>query len=109
MSYLSLRERLNIPTYDNEEYVTTGRVVIDHDKCNGCGMCAEICPGKAIHISGVGKNKKAYLEEDFPQCMSCNDCAAICERDAITASSSYDFGYFYKSLHVGELVPPRKF
>ncbi len=109
MSFLTCGERFRIPTYDNDEYATTGRVTIDRDRCNGCGLCASICPGKAIYLSGEGKEPKAYLEEEFPQCMSCNDCAAICEKDAITASVTYDFGYFYKTLHRGDLAPPRDF
>lgn len=109
MSRLSMRERLTIPTYDNEEYATTGRVEIDEEACNGCGMCAQICPGKAIYLFGEGKDKKARLEDVFPQCMSCNDCAAICEREAISVRVTYDFGYYYKPLDRGELVPPRKF
>jgi len=109
VSFLLCGERFRIPTYDNDEYATTGRVTIDRDLCNGCGLCASICPGKAIYLSGEGKGHKAYLEEEFPQCMSCNDCAAICEKDAITVSVTYDFGYFYKALHRGDLTPPREF
>jgi len=109
MSYMTPKERLLIPTYDNEVYATTGRVAIDADACNGCGMCVKICPGKAIFLSGEKKEKKARMEEVFPQCMSCNDCAAICERDAISVTVTYDFGYFFKPLHRGPMSPPRKF
>jgi formate hydrogenlyase subunit 6/NADH:ubiquinone oxidoreductase subunit I len=109
MSLLSWRERLSVPTYDNEEYATTGRLRIDLDLCNGCGVCAVICPGKAISIRGEGKAKKACLDDDFPQCMSCNDCAAICERGALKAVLAYDFGLYYKKLNRGEFMPPRRY
>lgn len=109
MANFSLVEKLRIPTYDNEEYATTGRVTIDHEKCNGCGMCADVCPGKAVYVAGEGKDKKANMETDFPQCMSCNDCAAICERDAITVSVPYFFPFYFKTQAKGELSPPRKF
>jgi len=109
MSQLSFKERLTIPTYDNEEYATTGRLRIDHEKCNGCGVCALICPGKAISIRGEGSDKKAYLDPEFPQCMSCNDCAAICERDALTAVVAYDFGKYYRKLNRGGFAPPKAY
>ena len=111
MSKISLMERLRIPTYDNEKYAHTGRVMIDPAKCNGCGMCVTICPGKAIYIewNDKDKTKKAKMEEDFPQCMSCNDCAAMCERGAITVSMTYDFGYHFKILDRSGLKLPRKF
>ncbi len=103
--YLTLREFLKIPTYDDERYVTTGRIEIDQELCKGCGMCVMICPGKAIRL----EEKKAKFEEDFPQCMSCSDCVAICENNAIRVTVPYNFRYFYKTLHRGDLVKPRKF
>lgn len=110
MAYLTLKEKLKIPTYNNPAYARSGRVAIDAEKCNGCGSCADICPGKCLYVAGIGKDRKVHLmEEEFPACMSCNDCAAMCERGAITVSQTYDFGYFYKTLHRGELAPPRKF
>ncbi|HNY64138.1 MAG TPA: 4Fe-4S dicluster domain-containing protein [Deltaproteobacteria bacterium] len=109
MAYLTLLERLRIPTYDNRSYATAGRVTIDDEKCTGCGTCVFICPGRALFLSGSGKEKKARLEEDFPHCMSCNDCAAACKRGAVKVSKGYDFGYYFKAVARGELTWPRTF
>jgi formate hydrogenlyase subunit 6/NADH:ubiquinone oxidoreductase subunit I len=110
MAYLTWKEKLSVPTYDNPAYARSGRVEIDMEKCNGCGNCALICPSACLYVAGVGKNKKAYLMDDvFPECMSCNDCMAMCERDAIKVSQTYDFGLYYKVLHRGDLAPPRNF
>jgi formate hydrogenlyase subunit 6/NADH:ubiquinone oxidoreductase subunit I len=109
MFKLGIIDRLVVPTYDNEAYAHTGRVTIDADKCNGCGMCVAICPGRAISIEGHGREKKARMESDFPQCMSCNDCAAMCEKGAIAVSQTYDFGYRFKTLDRRGMKPPRRF
>lgn len=109
MANFSLMEKLRIPTYDNEDYATTGRVTVDHSKCNGCGLCVRVCPGKALFMAGEGKNAKAHLEIDFPQCMSCNDCRAICERDAISVTVPYYFPFYFKTQAKGPLSPPRRF
>ena len=58
MSYLTWKERLRIPTYDNPSYATSGKVAIDEEKCNGCGDCVMICPGSALYLAGVGKHKR---------------------------------------------------
>lgn len=109
MAYIGFFERFRIPTYDDPATSRTGRVAIDLELCNGCGRCAAICPGKALYMSGEGKQKKAALHEDFPQCMSCNDCAAICERGALSVTEPYEFGYRFRTLHRGPLVGPRHF
>lgn len=103
-----MADRLRIPTYDRE-YATTGRVTIDHSKCTGCGLCARACPGKALFMAGEGRQRKAYMDSDFPQCMSCNDCAAICESGAILVITSYYFPWFFKTSAKGESLPPRRF
>ncbi len=110
MAYLSLKEMLTIPTYNDPEACRSGAVLIDHRKCNGCGNCALICPGACLYVAGVGSERKAYMiDKAVPDCMSCNDCAAICKRGAIRAAHGYDFGGFYKVLHRAELHPPRNF
>ena len=68
---------------------------IDEIKCNGCGMCSQICPVTFLSEfdSDIGAKKSAYIP--FPQatplvyaleyerCMKCGLCKVICEADAI--------------------------
>ncbi len=110
MAFLTLKETITIPTYDNPETCRAGSVTVDREKCNGCGNCVLICPGACLYLAGVGKERKAHMvDKEVPDCMSCNDCAAICKRGAIQADHGYDFGFFYKALHRAEMVPPRNF
>ena len=101
---------IEIPTLDDFTQVKTGEVVIDIEKCTGCGMCAQICPGDVLEMVGEGKNKKASVRAGGkPSCMACNCCQAACPADAIKAVSYYDFGAYYKQVDRGEMTPPRKF
>jgi uncharacterized protein (DUF362 family)/NAD-dependent dihydropyrimidine dehydrogenase PreA subunit len=47
------------------------------DRCVGCGICAESCPGKALEI----KNKKAVLSKK--KCIKCYCCHELCRIEAI--------------------------
>lgn len=54
-------------------------IVIDEDKCDGCGICADACHEGAIQIID-GKAK--LVKESY--CDGLGDCIGPCPRDAIT-------------------------
>ena len=51
---------------------------IDHDKCNGCGVCVEVCPVSAISLRG-GRARINLLA-----CIGCEKCARSCSFGAIS-------------------------
>lgn len=53
-------------------------IVIDLEKCNGCGLCARSCPYQAIEMV----DKKAVWTED--RCTLCGACLEPCKVDAIS-------------------------
>lgn len=52
-------------------------IVIDKEKCIGCGLCAKDCPYRAIRI----QDHKA--EMFLSSCMECGHCFAICPQHAV--------------------------
>jgi NADH-quinone oxidoreductase subunit F len=54
------------------------KFVIDHEKCNGCMLCARQCPAHCI----IGEKKQPHtIVED--QCTKCGKCFTVCSSDAI--------------------------
>ena len=54
-------------------------IVIDEDKCDGCGLCAKACHEGAI---GIVKGKAKLLREDY--CDGLGDCLPACPQAAIS-------------------------
>ncbi len=54
-------------------------MVVDQNKCIGCGLCRPYCPTQAISI----QNKKAYIDLDL--CVECGNCrfSGICRKEAL--------------------------
>lgn len=65
------------------------RVLVDEDKCLGCGNCTYHCPkaGKVLEI----KEKAVWCEngtKNMEYCHRCTNCETSCPQKAITISLS---------------------
>ncbi len=54
---------------------------IDTDKCNGCGLCVQVCKCDAFVL--VDNIVRVVEVED---CYYCADCEAVCPTGAITCA-----------------------
>lgn len=81
-----------------------GVVSVNHDKCNGCSWCVQICPTKSLEI----KDKKAKMAAYY-ECVSCGNCQAVCPNDAITLIEVPQWPGYYKKVEGdrGKLSKPR--
>jgi len=63
---------------------TVGKIIIDSERCKGCGLCVSVCPKGAIVIS-KHCNKTGYLPAQWnnSDCTACAACAVICPDAAI--------------------------
>jgi ferredoxin len=83
----------------NEVYLKgVSTLELDSNKCNGCGMCVEVCPHQVFNMV----NKKAQIA-DKDKCMECGACSLNCARAAIKVKSGVGCaaavinGFFNKS------------
>jgi len=54
-------------------------ILIDREKCTGCGNCVTICGGDVFAIT----EKKAAVVH-IEQCLECGNCEVVCPADAVT-------------------------
>jgi len=105
------------PEFTRSEPVTVLKPVLNQDKCNGCGRCAEVCAYNAIAII----KGKALI---FPElCHACGACSALCPEGALTEEPSTigtvqsgtvgnppveaSFFFSHGILTVGESIAPK--
>ena len=61
-------------------------VVIDEERCKGCGLCISVCPKKVLSFSEKF-NSKGYhpaQQHDPDNCIGCGFCYMMCPDTAIT-------------------------
>jgi 2-oxoglutarate ferredoxin oxidoreductase subunit delta len=61
-----------------------GKIIINTERCKGCGLCVSVCPKGGIIISKQS-NKNGYFpaEANGIDCTGCAICAIICPDAAI--------------------------
>lgn len=84
-----------IPTTRTNE---SAFVFLKQDKCNNCGLCAEVCKDFTL-IMDSGKVK--ISNSPLFGCFACGQCAAVCPHDAISIAG--------RTLHSNDFVelPPK--
>lgn len=53
-------------------------LTLNQSKCNGCGMCLEVCPQQVFSF----QHKSSFVK-DRDACMECGACARNCPEQAI--------------------------
>jgi len=61
----------------------------DHEKCIGCGGCANHCPARTILVRDVCQELRVMLY-DASRCTFCGRCEEVCPEDAITMTDKFE-------------------
>ncbi len=65
-----------------------GTIIIDQQRCKGCGLCIPVCPQQVIQLNERFFNAKGFhpaiLNEAGASCTGCGVCAVMCPDVAIT-------------------------
>ena len=85
----------------------------DIDKCRSCGLCANICPNKAIKMVKVPKKygekyPKLYPQIDLGKCCFCGLCEDICPTGAIKLTKNTFLSAFDSKEVIKNPVPKNK-
>jgi 2-oxoglutarate ferredoxin oxidoreductase subunit delta len=60
---------------------TKGLIVIETDRCKGCGLCGAVCPKGILFLDDAVINAKGYQPaavSNLAECIGCGYCALVC-------------------------------
>jgi hydrogenase-4 component H len=66
-----------------------GKIVVDPDRCFGCGGCAHVCPAGVITVRDADQYTRE-LDFHWSRCTYCGRCAEVCPEGAITLSPQFE-------------------
>jgi len=83
-----------------------GEHAYEIEKCISCGLCAKICPNRAIEMieATTRENKEKYQKQypkiDLGKCCFCGLCQDICPKDALKLTKNFFLSTFNKSTTI---------
>ena len=82
----------------------------DIDNCISCGLCAKICPNRAIEMVEVSKEfedkyPKKYAKIDLGKCCFCGLCEDVCPKDSLRLTKNVFLSTFDASTVIKEPLP----
>lgn len=60
-----------------------GKIIIDTERCKGCGLCISVCPKNNIHVSEQSNKSGYFPAECDGDCTGCAVCAIMCPEAVI--------------------------
>jgi RnfABCDGE-type electron transport complex B subunit len=94
--------------------IEDGIVVIDDEKCTGCGMCIPTCPKNILHMRPYAKNTTVTCfntdrgadarKACSVACIGCMKCEKVCEHDAIHVKDFLAKIDYQKCTNCGDCV-----
>lgn len=87
-----------------------GAHAYDIGKCESCGLCANICPNRAIRMVRVSEENRSeypnlYPEIDFGKCCFCGLCQDRCPHKAIRLTKGLPLSTFESPRLVKQPAP----
>jgi hydrogenase-4 component H len=68
-----------------------GRVVVETDKCTGCGGCADVCPSRCILVTDTAPRWR-IIRRHLDRCIHCGRCADACAYGSVRLDPEYELG-----------------
>ncbi|ABU59627.1 MULTISPECIES: ferredoxin family protein [Roseiflexus] len=69
-----------------------GRIIVDTERCKGCGLCVAFCPKGVVHLAAAfnaAGHHPAQLDDPDGKCTGCTICALVCPEAAITVYRTF--------------------
>jgi nitroreductase/NAD-dependent dihydropyrimidine dehydrogenase PreA subunit len=85
-------------------------IVVDENKCSGCGLCARICHERCIALADGSGDGVAQIDQRL--CSTCTQCIAICPQQALSWDHvppvAYENGRLPSAEQLEELFKQRR-